>query len=876
MLVVHDAADVARRQRCFRVYLLRNGGFTAYQWIGVTNGTSTNWQSSNDETGLGVKSVEESHRPGLEARAALPPGSPDSLSLIAILVPELKLMVGLVTAALIVTALYFGRDILMPLALAFFLGFVLDPLVMRLKHWGLPRAPSVFIVVVFALAMIGLAGFFLGNQVSSLSAELPTYQSNIKNKLSNLREDAGKPGMFDGAMKTFDLFKTEVDKAPTSAREAAPKSMAQPPQRVQIEEQPPSAFQQAISWLEAGSGPLAKAGIVLVFVVLILLDTLDLRDRLLRLWGGTLHRSTDAMDEAGRRIGKYLTMQLVVNLSYGVPMAAGLWFIGVPGAMLWGAVAAVMRFVPYLGPLISAIFPVALAFAVDPGWSMVLWTVGLIVALEMLVNNLIEPWLYGASTGLSAMSLMVSATFWTALWGPIGLIMSTPLTVCLLVIGRHLPRLRFLDVLLGSQPALDAPTRIYQRLLADNVEEAIDIATEQTEGGNVTGFYNEVGLPVLRMASNDHASVATAEHRHRVVNGMDALIDDLLDQHPANEEGMSPGIVCIGGKWEVDTLAAKMLAHGLSHEGQQAEYRAANIVSADYIAGLDLRDARIVCLSYFSPEPQAQARHFCRRLRRRWPEVQIVLALWNAPPELLEEDAFNTLGADAVVTSISEAVIRVAALTGVGSSEGFMPAVTPEADAERLDALHASGALDPRARLLFDTAAKRAADIFDVPMAMVSLIDESVLEIRGSFGGLPASVGSSGEARAVLAEDLNVPRSLSLCGHVVANANTLVIPDIGRDRRFASNPVLQAKGLRFYAGAPLRDSAGHVLGSLCVLDVTPHSLSKREVRLLEAMADDAMKALRAVVVQWSDAALAPLAQNASPSAVVGQLLPTAS
>jgi predicted PurR-regulated permease PerM len=829
-----------------------------------------------DEKRFGVTPLEESSRSS-EARVALPVGSPDSLSLIAGLVPELKLMVGLVTAALIVTALYFGRDILMPLALAFFLGFVLDPLVMRLKHWGLPRAPAVFIVVVFALAMIGLTGFLLGNQVSSLSAQLPTYQSNIRNKLRNLREDAGKPGMFDGAMKTFDLFKTEVDKAPATPREAASKNtVASPIQRVEVQEQPPSAFQQAISWLEAGSGPLAKAGIVLVFVVLILLDTLDFRDRLLRLWGGTLHRSTDAMDEAGRRIGKYLTMQLVVNLSYGVPMAAGLWLIGVPGAILWGAVAAVMRFVPYIGPLISAVFPVALAFAVDPGWSMVLWTVGLIVALEILVNNVVEPWLYGASTGLSAMSLMVSATFWTALWGPVGLIMSTPLTVCLLVIGRHLPRLRFLDVLLGSQPALDAPTRIYQRLLAGNVEEAIDLAADQTDGGKVTAFYNEVGLPVLRMASNDHASVATAEHRHRVVNGMDALIDDLLEQYPADAQEVHPGTVCIGGKWEVDTLAAKMLAHALSHEGHQAAYRAANVVSADFIAGLDLDDARVVCLSYFSLEPQAQARHFCRRLRRRWPEVQIVLALWNAPPELLEENAIKSLGADAVVTSISEAVVRVATLAGVDLSEGFMPAPIPEADAERLDALRASGALDARARLLFDTAAKRAADIFDVPMAMVSLIDESVQDVRGAFGALPASAEARGAAQPVVADGSNFPRALSLCGHVVANANTLVIPDIGRDLRFAGNPVLQAKGLRFYAGAPLRDSAGHVLGTLCLLDAMPHSLSKREVRLLEAMADDVMEALRAAVVQWGEAALAPLAQSASPSTTVGQLVPTAS
>lgn len=802
--------------------------------------------------------------------------SPASLSALAALLPELKLMVALGTAGLIIVALYFGRGILMPLALAFLLGFMLDPLVVRLKRWGLPRTPSVIVVVLFALAMIGLAGVFLGSQVSALSAQLPTYQSNIKAKLSDLRESASRPGMFDGAVKTFDAVKNEVEKATVAnapVGSGKKNTGPAPTPRVQVESTPPSPFQQAMAWLEAGSGPLANAGIVLVFVVLVLLDRIDLRDRLLRLWGGNLHRSTDAMDEAGERIGKYLTMQLVVNLSYGVPMAVGLWFIGVPGAILWGAVAAVMRFVPYLGPLISAVFPLALAFAVDPGWSMVLWTLGLIAVLETLSNNIIEPWLYGASTGLSAMSLMVSATFWTALWGPVGLIMSTPLTVCLLVIGRHLPRLKFLDVLLGSQPALDTATRVYQRLLAGDVEEAIELATEQSLDGKVAAFYNETGLPVLRMATNDHASVATAEHRHRIVIGMDALIDELREQQPPPVGVGRTGVVCIGGKWEVDTLAARMLAHALSLEGQQAEHRPAATVTSDYIAQLDLHGARTVCISYFSPEPQVQARHFCKRLKRRWPDVKIVLALWNAPAELLGEDACKTLGADAVVTSVSEAVLRVAHYMGVTTGEGFLPAPVPEADAVRLNALRASGALDIRAQPLFDAAAKRAADIFDVPMAMVSLVGEERQSVRGAFGELPVTPGEP--AIATRPDDLNIPRSLSICGHVVANAQTLVVPDIARDLRFADNPALQARSLRFYAGAPLRDGEEQVLGTLCLFDVVPRALNQRELRLLEAMADDLMDSLRKSVLQWGELSPAPAPTSDAPSATVGQMLPSA-
>lgn len=810
-----------------------------------------------------------------------------ALSAVATVLPELKLMIGLVTGGMIIAALYFGREILIPLALAFLLGFVLDPLVMRLKRWGLPRAPAVIVVVLFALTMVGLAGVFLGSQVSTLSAELPTYQSNIKAKLRDLRESAARPGMFDGVVKTFDTFKNEVDQTSTdttpagnasgtgtaaAASNKAPKGgfTPPPPQRVQLAERPPSSFQQALNWLEAGSGPLANAGIVLVFVVLILLDRLDLRDRLLRLWGGSLHRSTDAMDEAGQRISKYLTMQLIVNLSYGVPMAVGLWFIGVPGAILWGAVAAVLRFVPYIGPMISAVFPLALAFAVDPGWSMVLWTLGLIVALEMLSNNVIEPWLYGASTGLSAMSLMVSATFWTALWGPVGLIMSTPLTVCLLVIGRHLPRLRFLDVLLGSQPALDTPTRIYQRLIAGDVEEASELASDQAADGNVIGFYGETGLPVLRMASSDHASVATAEHRHRVVIGMDAVLDDLLEQHPGpGSEGIAP-VVCIGGKWEVDTLAARMLAHALCLENYPAAYRPAGTVSADYISGLALDGVQVVCISYLSPEPAVQARHFCRRLKRRWPDVQIVLGLWNAPAELLGDDACKALGAGAVATSIGEAAVRIADLMGAQLSKGFMEAVVPEADAQRLAALRASGAMDPRAQVLFNAASKRAADIFDVALATVSLIDEDSQHVRGASGQL-----QDAEATPVRGEALNIPRAASMCGHVVANAQTLVVPDIAGDMRFAGNPTLQSKGLRFYAGAPLRDAAGYVLGTLCLLDTKPRVLDRREVRLLEAMADDLMDALGASRLQWGSLLMQDNEPAATSSATLGQAVPAA-
>src|SRR5690606_9669336 len=268
------------------------------------------------------------------------------------------------------------------------------------------------------------------------------------------------PGVFERAMRTFDAVESEISgkdpeeekgnvagaeapvtppiEVPIPSSEKKPEEPPPPP-LVQIQERPPTPMQQAAAWLGRIGEVIGTAGIVLLFLVLILLGRNDLRDRMLRLMGGNLHRSTDAMSEASTRISRYLAMQLVVNVTYAVPMTIGLWLIGVPGAILWGVVAAVMRFVPYVGPVISAMFPLLLAFATDPGWDVLLWTIGLILVLELISNNVIEPWLYGASTGLSTISLISAALFWTALWGPIGLLLSTPLTVCLLVLGRHLP-----------------------------------------------------------------------------------------------------------------------------------------------------------------------------------------------------------------------------------------------------------------------------------------------------------------------------------------------------------------------------------------------------------------------------------------------------
>jgi len=731
---------------------------------------------------------------------------------------------ALLSATIILGALYYGRDICVPLATAFLISFALNPPVTWLARRGLPRVAATALVMGVLLVVLSGLGFLLAAQVRTLAVELPAYQSTILRKLSDIREKLSAPGAFSGALQTIERVQKEVTSEPPTAQGPAA-------QRVEVVPTSQTPFEQAFAWLSRSLEPLTVAGIIFIFVFLALVDRTDLRDRLLRLLGSDVHRSTESMEEAGTRVSKYLLMQMTVNVSYGIPMALGLWFIGVPGALLWGCLAAVLRFVPYLGPLISSMFPVALAFATDAGWSMVLWTVTLIVVLELVSNNIVEPLLYGSSTGLSAISLITAAMFWTALWGPAGLILSTPLTVCLLVFGRNLPQLQFLDTLLGSTPALDLPTRIYQRLIASDPDEAIELANERIEASSLREFYNDVGIEVLRRASEDYLRNATAAHRLRFAMGMDALLDELMEEGPPKiEDRARATVICIGGKWEVDAIAARIVAHGLELEGIAAEARPAATVNRHYVEQLALKGTETVCLSYFSENPVIPARHFTRRLRIRWPNLRIVLAFWNAPLELLEEATRERIGVEAVVNSVDEAVRRIHRIVAPEAARDAQQAEMPEHDEERVAALEATGLLDGNHREALDAMAKRAADVFNASIAVISTIDDQHEYFVGQSGDLPSAL--TDEAGALLP----MARRDAICNYVVASEETLVVPDIERDPRFADNEAIRRWGVRFYAGSAVRSKDGFVLGAFCILDDEPRSLQEGEVELLEKMA----------------------------------------
>jgi len=763
------------------------------------------------------------------------------------MLPGLRWLIGLLIASVIIAALYFGRDILIPLALAVLLGFLLDPAVTRLKRWGLPRIVATLLVVVLVIGALAGMGFYLGKQVQGLSADLPTYQHTIKEKLKNLRSLSSGPSAWDGAFKTFDTVEGEISKVTEQSS-----SGQQRVQKVEVVRESPKPLEMVMQWLEKVSEPIAMLGIVLLFVILILLDRDDLRDRLLRLMGGNLHLATDALDEASDRIGKYLRMQFIVNVTYGIPMAVGLWFIGVPGAILWGVLATIMRFVPYVGPMISAIFPLALAFAVAPGWDMLLWTLGLILVLELISNNVIEPWLYGSSTGLSTLAIIIAATFWTALWGPIGLILSTPLTVCCLVLGRYLPGLQFMEVLLGSQPVLDAPHRLYQRLLADDVNGAIELAEDeigerlpskaqaQDQSKAVVDFYSEVALPTLQLAYKHHNENATAEHRMRLSNGMEDLLEELLDDYPAQGVQVAAGlrgrVHCVGARWEVDALAADMAAHSLKLHGIHASCASHALTAAfgpEESEGWG--DVQWLVISSFHAQPQTMVRQIMRRVRRRYPHIHVVLALWNAAPSVLSEAVVERMGATAVVTSLHEMVLRMQQLISPEqASQGYVPAELPAHDAARVQFLHQSGALAPEHLPLYKEAALKAANAFNVKYAQVSLVDHDWVHTPGSLLVRKQSTD----------DKPGLPRDISICSYVVRDSEDLVVEDVARDPRFADNAALSEAEVKFYAGVPLQSKKGEVLGTLCIMHDAPRSISEDELDVLHDMAKELLDHLQ--------------------------------
>ena len=578
-------------------------------------------------------------------------------------------MVGAIVV--VVGALYVGSDILIPLALAILLSFMLRPVVIRLQRFGLGRIPAVLAVVLLLfVALLGL-GAIVANQVVNLADNLPRYEWNLRTKIRDLRTAIPSGGVVE---RTSDMLRDlgeELGKATTPTEgETKSEGAAAAPEPVLVRIQQPEA--SPLQTLREVGGPLvapiATAGLVVVFVIFMLLQREDLRDRILRLVGASdVARATEAMDDAAKRISRYLLMQLIINVLYGIPVGIGLYFLGVPNPILWGLFATVLRFMPYLGPVIAALFPIALSFAVAPGWTLPLLTIALFATLELFSNNVLEPWLYGSSTGLSPVAVLVAAVFWTTLWGPVGLLLSTPLTVCLVVLGRHVPRLGFFHVLLGEEPALAPELKFYQRLLARDPDEATELAEEYLEDESLDKLYDAVIMPALGLAeqdrlrgSLDRATVqGIAEDMIGVIEELAEDEERVPDEVAARDAG---AILCIGPRNGLDEAAAAMLARLLRQGGLGATTLSRDAVTVRNLARLERQGVALICLSYVNPAATQHAHRLTRRLRQHFgPEVRIMVGLWAARPAAeAREELLQAVGADLLATSLGHAVRQIA------------------------------------------------------------------------------------------------------------------------------------------------------------------------------------------------------------------------
>src|SRR5215475_298608 len=448
-------------------------------------------------------------------------------------------LINMAVADLIVVALYVGREIFVPIALAVLLSFVLAPFVIRLHSWRIPRTASVLVVVFFGFAIIFSLGGLMVSQATHLAARLPQYQKTLSDKVESIRGLVGGSGTLEQASAVLKELGRQLqhgnraDQSDNSlSRQGSDRAIPIP---VEVKQPDPGALTTLAKIIEPLLSPLTTTGVVVIFVTFFLLQREDLRNRLVRLAGsGDIQRTTAALDDAGKRLSKLFLTQLIFNAVFGLAIGVGLELIGVPSAPLWGLIAMILRFVPYIGALISAIFPLILSAAVGSGWEMLVLTALLFVALEVLAGQVIEPLIYGHSSGLSPVAIILSASFWTWLWGPIGLVMATPLTICLVVAGRHIERLKFLEIMLGDRPPLKPPQLFYQRLLAADPLEAAEQAHDFLKEASLEDYCDTILLEGLKLAEADRLLGHLDEERlNRIASTVRELVADLEVHHDA-------------------------------------------------------------------------------------------------------------------------------------------------------------------------------------------------------------------------------------------------------------------------------------------------------------------------------------------------------
>ena len=572
----------------------------------------------------------------------------------------------------VAAVLYVAQEVFVPLAIALLITFALSPLVSALRRQGIGLLLSVLAVVATAFSLMAAFTLVVVTQLSTLAQNLPTFQANIIAKVDSLKATGGGNGIVVRLSDMISAVNAKIG--------AALPADGQVPLPVEVI-QSTNAFSFLESLVLPLVSPLAMTGLVIVVVIFMLLEREELRDRFIRLVGtNDLHRTTQVLEEAGSRVANYLLTQLLVNLVYAVPIGLGLYVIGVPNAPLWGLLTLILRFVPYIGSVLAAAFPLFLAFAVSPGWSAVLWTCALFAAVELITSNAVEPWLYGSRTGVSPLAIIVSAIVWTFLWGPLGLVLSTPLTVCLVVLGRHVPNFAIFDILFGDEPMLAPHAKLYQRLLVGDATEATHGAELALETLDIVDYYQDILIPALLLAQDDRdRGVLNGNQETRLASVAMTVVLDLAAEAEAEsaETGSEPlpgaglRIAVVGGRSTIDDVAAQMLAQAVQIEGATARFHPHTDLASLQISALAPAQHDCLILTFLDPNPTRTSLLHIRRLKRAAPGLRVGVVILQMPASIAEADdevrrvvpvnsaklaAAREVGADFALTTLDEAL----------------------------------------------------------------------------------------------------------------------------------------------------------------------------------------------------------------------------
>jgi predicted PurR-regulated permease PerM len=553
---------------------------------------------------------------------------------------KLSFLHVLASVVLVIGALYWARAVFVPLALALMLTFLLQPGVAVLHRWGLGYAPAAMLVVLLLALLIGVISWVAVTQVSSLASELPRYQDNLKQKMEDLRQ-ASQGGVFGKIQASMAALSRNLQKHQLPA--------ARPPEPIALTPPWPSLLSYVPSFL----GFLVEAGLVLVLLLFMLIAHRDLRDRLFRLVGyGRVTVTTKALDEAGRRISYALRMQAMVNGTYGSAVGLGLFCLRVPYALMWGLFAGFLRFIPYVGPAVGALMPIALSMAVFAGWVKPLMVGGLFGLLEIATSALLEPLLYGRGIGVSQVAILMSIAFWAWLWGPVGLLLATPLTVCLGVLGKYVPYLTFLDVLLSDEP-VTALNRYYQRLVARDHDGAAEVVEELLATQTLLEVYEDVLIPALYYTKQDQRrGNLTGEEAQAMYQTTYEQLNALKLSQDASSAAAAVASTPAGGTTavlppptyllgcpvhdEADEAALLMLQHVLEPRRFAVEVTRVGLLAAEVLSLVEQRAPALVCIGLVPPGGFAHTRYLCKRLRARFPTLPIVVGCWGGTTDEAE------------------------------------------------------------------------------------------------------------------------------------------------------------------------------------------------------------------------------------------------